>query len=63
MNAKPNYTVYSAIALRDVKLELRKHFDGTYSVANIDKHGNETIHIRDKFGKANAKYLLEKSKL
>ena len=50
------YTVYHALRTPSINVELRKHFDGKYSVVEIDKTGNEVHHIRDTYGKANAKY-------
>ena len=51
-----DYTVYHALRTPSINVELRKHFDGKYSVVEIDKTGNEVHHIRDTYGKANAKY-------
>ena len=51
-----DYTVYHALRTPSINVELRKHFDGKYSVIEIDKTGNEVHHIRDTYGKANAKY-------
>ena len=51
-----DYTVYHALRTPSINVELRKHFDGKYSVVEINKIGNETHHIRDTYGKANAKY-------
>ena len=51
-----DYTLYHALRTHNIDVELRKHFDGTYSVVDIDKAGNETQHIRDSFGRAEAKY-------
>ena len=53
---KKDYTVYHALRTPSINVELRKHFDGKYSVVEIDKTGNEVHHIRDTYGKANAKY-------
>ena len=58
-NRKPMskyYTVYHALRTHEINVELRKHFDGSYSVVDIDKSGNETHHIRDSYGRADAKY-------
>jgi len=51
-----DYTVYHALRTPSINIELRKHFDGKYSVVEIDKTGNEVQHIRDSYGKANTKY-------
>jgi hypothetical protein len=51
-----DYTVYHALRTHEINVELRKHFDGTYSVVDTDKSGNETQHIRDSYGRAEAKY-------
>jgi hypothetical protein len=51
-----DYTLYHALRTHNINIELRKHFDDTYSVVDIDKVCNETHHIRDKFGRAEAKY-------
>ena len=53
---KKDYTVYHALRTPSINIELRKHFDGKYSVVEIDKTGNEVQHIRDSYGKANTKY-------
>ena len=53
---KKDYTVYHALRTPSINIELRKHFDGKYSVVEIDKTSNEVQHIRDSYGKANAKY-------
>lgn len=53
---KKDYTVYHALRTSSINVELRKHFDGKYSVVEINKIGNETHHIRDTYAKANAKY-------
>ena len=58
-----DYTTFCAIALKNGKVELHKNFDKSYSVVTIDKHGNETHHIRSTFGRANTVYEVEKSKL
>jgi hypothetical protein len=51
-----DYTIYHALRTHEINVELRKHFDGTYSVVDTDKHGNETQHIRTTYGRAEAKY-------
>lgn len=53
---KRDYTIFHALKTPSINVELRKHFDGTYSVVDIDKHGNETQHIRAKYGQAEARY-------
>ena len=55
-NMAKEYTVYHALRTPSINVELRKHFDGKYSVVEINKLGNEIHHIRDTYGKANAKY-------
>ncbi len=56
MEVNKDYTVYHALRTPSINVELRKHFDGKYSVVEINKLGNEIHHIRDTYGKANAKY-------
>lgn len=53
---KRDYTIFHALKTPSINVELRKHFDGTYSVVDIDKHGNETQHVRTTYGRAEAKY-------
>ena len=55
---KKDYTVYHALRTPSINVELRKHFDGKYSVVEINKLGNEIHHIRDTYRKANAKYIM-----
>jgi hypothetical protein len=62
-NMKKDFTVYHALRTPSINIELRKHFDGKYSVVEIDKTGNEVQHIRDSYGKANAKYNVVLDKL
>jgi hypothetical protein len=62
-NMNKDYTVYHALRTPSINIELRKHFDGKYSVVEIDKTGNEVHHIRDSYGKANAKYNVVLDKL
>jgi hypothetical protein len=56
MNMNKDYTVYHKLKTPSMNIELRKQFDGKYSVVEIDKKGNEVQHIRDSYGRANTKY-------
>ena len=51
-----DYTIYHALRTHEINVEIRKHFDGSYSVVDTDKHGNETQHIRTNKTSAEAKY-------
>ena len=51
-----DYTVRMAQATSERTVELRKHFSGNYSVADIDKHGNISEEFFTSYSKAEGVY-------
>jgi len=51
-----DYTIRMAQATSERTVELRKHFSGNYSVADIDKHGNTSEEFFTSYSKAEGVY-------
>ena len=50
------YIVKQAISTKERTIELRKYFSGSFSVADIDSHGNTSEEFKSNYGKAEEVY-------